>query len=97
MRVAEALAPIQEGETSASGQQGESVMTSRERVLRVLNHQQPDRVPIDFGATRQSGIAASAYHKLKTFLGISTPTRLVDVIQMLGDIEQPVMDRFGVD
>ena len=72
-------------------------MTSRERVLRAINHQQPDRVPIDLGATRQSGIAASAYHRLKEHLGIHTPTRLVDLIQMLGDVEQPVLERFGVD
>ena len=25
-------------------------MTSRERVLRAINHQEPDRVPIDFGS-----------------------------------------------
>jgi hypothetical protein len=42
-----------------------SRMTSRERVLRAINHQEPDRVPLDLGATRQSGISASAYHKLK--------------------------------
>jgi uroporphyrinogen decarboxylase len=72
-------------------------MTSRERVLRAINHQETDRVPIDLGATRQSGISASAYHRLKQHLGIRTPTRVVDLIQVLADIEQPILDRFGVD
>ena len=45
-------------------------MNSRERVLCALRHQQPDRVPIDLGGTRQSGIAASTYHRLKQQLGI---------------------------
>ncbi len=72
-------------------------MTSRERVIRAINHQEPDRVPIDLGATRQSGISASSYHKLKQHLGIHTPTRLVDLIQFLADVEQPVLERFGVD
>ncbi len=72
-------------------------MTSRERVLRALNHQQPDRVPIDLGATRQSGIAVSAYHRLKQHLGIRTPTRMVDLIQVLAEVEQPILERFGVD
>lgn len=72
-------------------------MTSRERVLRAINHQEPDRVPIDLGATRQSGISASSYHRLKQRLGIKTPTKLVDLIQFLADVEQPVLDRFGVD
>jgi len=72
-------------------------MTSRERVLRAINHQETDRVPIDLGATRQSGISASTYHRLKQHLGMNTPTRLVDLIQFLADIEQPILDRFGVD
>jgi uroporphyrinogen decarboxylase len=72
-------------------------MTSRERVLRALNHQQPDRAPIDLGATRQSGISASAYHQLKQRLNLHTPTRVVDLIQFLAEVEQPILDRFGVD
>jgi len=72
-------------------------MTSRERVWRAIHHQQPDRVPIDLGGTRQTGIAASAYHRLKQRLGIATPTRVVDLIQFLAEVEQPILDRFGVD
>ncbi len=72
-------------------------MNSRQRVLLAVNHQQPDRVPIDFGGTRQSGIAASTYHRLKQRLGIDTPTRVYDVYQMLAEIEQPLLDRFGAD
>jgi uroporphyrinogen decarboxylase len=72
-------------------------MNSRQRVLCALNHQEPDRVPIDFGGTRQSGIAASAYHRLKGRLGIGTPSRVYDLCQMLAEIEQPVLKRFGAD
>jgi len=72
-------------------------MNSRERVLCALDHRQPDRVPIDLGGTRQSGIAASTYHKLKQRLGLDTPTRVYDVYQMLAEIERPVMERFGAD
>ncbi len=72
-------------------------MNSRERVLCALEHQQPDRVPIDFGGTRQSGIAASTYHRLKQHLGLDTPTRVYDLYQMLAEIEQPLLERFGAD
>jgi len=72
-------------------------MNSRQRVLRALNHQEPDRVPIDLGATRQSGIHASTYHLLKKRLAVNTPTRVFDVYQMLAEIEQPVLERFGAD
>jgi uroporphyrinogen decarboxylase len=72
-------------------------MNSRERILAAINHQQPDRVPIDVGGTRQSGIAATTYHELKQRLGLSTPTRVFDVYQMLAEVERPVMERLGSD
>jgi len=72
-------------------------MNSRERVLCAIYHREPDRVPIDLGGTRQSGIAASTYHKLKERLGLRTPTRVYDVYQMLAEVERPVMERFGAD
>lgn len=72
-------------------------MNSRERVLRAVNHQEPDRTPIDLGGTRQSGIAASAYHRLKQHLGLDSPTRVFDVFQMLAEVEQAVRERFHAD
>jgi uroporphyrinogen decarboxylase len=72
-------------------------MNSRERVVAAINHLRPDRLPIDLGGTRQSGIAASTYHRLKQHLGIATPTRVFDVYQMLAEVERPVLERFGAD
>jgi len=72
--------------------------TSRERVLRALNHQQPDRVPLDLGATNVTGIAASSLHRLREALGL--PHRLVRVhepYQMLGYVDDDVLDALGVD
>ena len=72
-------------------------MNSRQRVMCAIHHLQPDRAPIDFGGTRQSGIAASTYHRLKRRLGMDTPTRVYDLYQMLAEVEQPLLDRFGAD
>jgi uroporphyrinogen decarboxylase len=72
-------------------------MTSRERVLCALNHRQPDRVPIDLGGTFVSGVAVPAYHRLKKHLGISSPTQVIDLYQMLAEVERPVLERFGAD
>ena len=72
-------------------------MNSREHVLAAINHQEPDRVPIDMAGTRQSGIAASTYHRLKGHLGITTPTRVFDLYQVLAEVEAPVLDRLGAD
>ena len=44
-------------------------MTSRERLLKALNHEIPDRVPIDLGGN-QTGIHKFAYQALLKHLGI---------------------------
>lgn len=73
-------------------------MTGRERVLGALNHQQPDRPPIDLSGHRSSGIAAIAYAKLRKHLGLSgKPIRVYDPIQQLAIVDEDVLERFGVD
>ena len=73
-------------------------MGSRQRILTTLSHKEPDRVPIDFGGMRSSGIAAMAYSRLKEYLGICTgDTYVYDVRQQLAIVEEPVRQRFDVD
>ena len=73
-------------------------MTPRERVLATLNHQQPDRVPIDLSGHRSSGIAAMAYERLREFLGLpKRPLRVYDPVQQLAIVDEDVLQQFGVD
>ncbi len=73
-------------------------MTSRERILSALNHQQPDRVPIDLSGHRSSGIAAMAYSKLRDFLELPRrPIRVYDPIQQLAIVDEDVLQRFRAD
>lgn len=73
-------------------------MTPRERVLAALNHQEPDRVPIDFSGHRSSGIAALAYSKLRRSLGLEPrPIRVYDPVQQLAIVDEDVLARLNVD
>ncbi len=73
-------------------------MNSRERVLAALNHQEPDRVPIDLGGSDSSGITAIAYNNLKSYLGIKRGrTRIFDPYQQIVDVEEKVMDAVKSD
>jgi uroporphyrinogen decarboxylase len=73
-------------------------MTPRERVLAALNHQEPDRVPVDLSGHRSSGIAAIAYAKLRDYLGLEKrPIRVYDMQQQLAVVDDDVLDRFQVD
>ncbi len=73
-------------------------LTSRQRVLAAIEHVPPDRVPVDFGAHRSSGIMASAYRKLRRHLGLPERLpRVYDMIQQLAIVEEDVLQRCGVD
>ena len=72
-------------------------LTSRERVLRTVNFQETDRVPIDLGAMKASGITVKAYNQLKAKLGIQTPTRIWDPKFMIASVEEEVLRRFHAD
>ena len=73
-------------------------MTSRERVLRAANHQEPDRVPVDLGGTFVTGIMAQALAQLRRRLGLDDrPVKVIDAWQMLGEVELDLVERFHVD
>lgn len=73
-------------------------MTSRERLLAALHHEEPDRAPIDFGGHRSSGISAIGYAKLKKAMGIDSGDIYVyDMVQQLAIVEPEVLDAVGAD
>lgn len=73
-------------------------MTSRERLQAAIEHRQPDRVPLDLGATGQTGMSASTLYRLRKALGLpETPIRITETLQMLGHIDQDLRDLLGVD
>lgn len=72
--------------------------TSRQRVFDALNHVQPDRVPIDFGGHRSSGINPETYRQLRRYLGLpERPIKVYDMVQQLAVIDEDVFERFDVD
>jgi uroporphyrinogen decarboxylase len=74
------------------------MMTSRDRVLAAINHQQPDRIPVDMGSTPSSGISAIAYSNLVKHIGRpDLPVLIYDVVQQLAQPDDHIIDLFGVD
>jgi uroporphyrinogen decarboxylase len=73
-------------------------MNSRERVLSTLNHQEPDRVPLDLGSVQVTGIHVAAYRSLRAALGLPpVEPELCDAIQQLALPDDDVIHRLGVD
>jgi uroporphyrinogen decarboxylase len=71
-------------------------MTPRERVIRAVNHQVPDRVPIDLGGN-QTGIHRKAYERLIAHLGIEDRVTIMDAVQQLAKPCEAVLERLHVD
>jgi uroporphyrinogen-III decarboxylase len=74
-------------------------MNSRERLQAALHHQQPDRVPVDFGATFVTGMHVSVVHQLRQRL-LGEPEFRVKVnepYQMLGEIDDRLREALGID
>lgn len=73
--------------------------TSRERLRKVLKHEVPDRVPIDLGSTRSSGISAIAYNRLRKRMGLDKNrlSRMYDFIQQLAYVDNEIMKSFHID
>lgn len=73
-------------------------MTSRERVLKVLNHETPDRVPIDIGGIGATGMSVHAYIELKKKLGYAFDgAKVYDVFGMMAQLEDDLIEHFRID
>lgn len=74
-------------------------MTSRERVLSVLDHKIPDRVPIIIGVSNATGIKMATYKGIKELEGIQAPDEYIYDWPELGTakIDEETMQRLQSD
>jgi hypothetical protein len=73
-------------------------MNSRQRLQTTLNHEQPDRVCVDFGATFVTGIHVAVVDKLrKTVLNHDAPVRVCEPYQMLGEVDDELREVLEID
>ncbi|MDH7570060.1 MAG: uroporphyrinogen decarboxylase family protein, partial [Armatimonadota bacterium] len=72
-------------------------LTPRERVRAALSHEEPDRVPMDLGATYASGIIQGAYQRLCAYLGLSPPMHAPAGRSATASIDEEVLRRLQVD
>jgi uroporphyrinogen decarboxylase len=74
-------------------------MTSRQRVLAALHHQEPDRVPIIIGVSNATGIKMRACRRLKEFLGIQAVDEYIYEWPELGTarVDEATLERLHGD
>ena len=74
-------------------------ITSRERLIKTLNHESTDRVCVDLGAGGQTGMGVSSVHRLrKAILGDNNfRVKISEPYQMLGEIDEELRQALRLD
>jgi len=73
-------------------------MSSKECFDLTVNHKQPDRLVVDFGSTSVTGIHVSVIENLRKYYGLENrPVRVTDPYQMLGKVDQELIEIMGID
>ncbi len=73
-------------------------MTSKERIRAVVDHREADRLPMDFGSSFITGIHCSVVEGLRRHYALEPrPVRVCEPYQMLGEVEEDLLDAMGLD
>lgn len=71
---------------------------SRANLQKTLNHQEPGRMVVDFGASPVTGIHVLLVEKLREHFGLEKKAvRVNEPYQMLGEVEDDLQEAMGVD
>lgn len=72
-------------------------MNHKERVLMALDHEEPDRVPVDLGG-RQTTFMVETYEQFKSHLGINDlPTKMMSHKWQTVYVDEQILNRFSID
>ncbi|MCY1718893.1 hypothetical protein OU798_00975 [Prolixibacteraceae bacterium Z1-6] len=73
-------------------------MNSKQRFDLTVNHKQPDKMMVDFGATSTTGIHVLSIENLRKYYGLKwKPVRVTDPYQMLGEVDEELRELMGAD
>jgi len=76
----------------------EETMTKKERLCQTLQHRTPDRVAVDFGSTAVTGMHVTCVAQLRDYYGLEKrPVKVCEPYQMLGELDDDLLDAIGVD
>jgi len=73
-------------------------LSSRERLIKTINHEDPGKVVVDMGSTTVTGIQAHALKLLRKKMGLEDrPVKVNEPFQLLGMVEEDVRESLGID
>jgi uroporphyrinogen decarboxylase len=72
-------------------------LSHRERVIKALSHQEPDRVPFDLGSTANSSIHLLGYQKLKAHFGVEAEDTIIHKMMQTVTVHEPILQALDID
>lgn len=72
-------------------------MNPRERVKNTLNHQKPDRIPIDLGSTWVTTVNSMIHQNLLQYFNIDESDQILSLMTQTSIVNEEILKKFGVD
>ena len=72
-------------------------LSHRERVIKALSHQEPDRIPLDLGSTVCSSVHITEYQKLKAYFGIEAEDTIINKMMQTAAVHEPILQALDID
>ena len=73
-------------------------ISSRENFRKTINHEQPDKLVVDFGSAPVTGIHAVVVEKLREYYGLEKkPVKIIEPYQMLGELDADLIREMNID
>ena len=72
-------------------------MNPRERVRNALNHQEPDRIPIDLGSTWVTTVNSKVHQKLLQNFNINESDQFLSLMTQTSIVNEEILKNFDID
>lgn len=72
-------------------------MNPRERVKNTLNHQEPDRIPIDLGSTWVTTVNSKVHQKLLQNFNINESNQILSLMTQTSIVNEEILKNFDID
>lgn len=72
-------------------------LSHRERALKALSRQEPDRVPLDLCGTACSSVHVAGYQKLKAHFGVEAEDTIIHKFMQIAAVHESILQALDVD
>ena len=72
-------------------------LSHRERVIKALSHEEPDRVPFDLSSTVCSSVHIAGYQKLKAHFGVEAEDTIIHKFMQTAAVHESILQALDID